>query len=653
MSNRVMTHKSMSLKEIVCEFNLEVINEGNLDYEMTAPNINRSGAELTGFFDKNTDLLKSCIQIFGKEEIDYLGKLEVSKKNEILKKYFSYPFPGIIICDTESMDEDLLEIAVQNNKSVFKTLKRTSEFIRNLKYHLQRKLAPEMMLNDHILLEIFGVGMLITGDEEAKIGVAIELLERGHKFITDDNIILKKTGDDKLLGVNRFEKSSSTEHFFLVHKDGSKIDLTDTFGLGTTRKEKQINLLVNLENWDVKKFYDRLGLDQVFEDLLGIKVTKLTIPVRKGRNLAVILETAAINHRLKLSGINSAEYFLNETKKLILDNKKRNQGEANMKNHISLSVNDLKERFNLEVLCGKDKLEETFIYKTSIHRPALALSGYYDMIEEAGPDRLQVFSEVEFRYLESLDEEKRKRNLEKYLNYDFPAIILSNIEEIPDYFIEAVREKGRILLCSDKDRVSQIIADFNSFLETYFAPAITLHGVFVEMYGFGVLLTGKSGIGKSETALELIHRGHRLIADDMVKFIRHPSDDIVGKAAKLPHFMEIRGLGIIDIKTLYGLGSVRLTKRLDAIIELKELKSDEYLTSARYAGETIDILGKPVYKAELFISSGRNAAAMVEVATMNLMAKKLGHDPEKAYKESYKRFTEEEKRILEFDEELS
>jgi HPr kinase/phosphorylase len=650
LNNRIITHKSVSISEIVSEFQLEVIYDGNLDYQMTAPNINRSGSELTGFFDKNSEILDSYIQIFGKEEMTYLKKLDVDKRVEILNKYFSYSFPGIILCDTDIIEDEFLRIAGENNKSLFKTKESTSVFIRDMKYFLQKKLAPEMMLNDHILLEIFGIGILITGDEDTKQGVAIELIERGHKFITDDNVILKRTGDDHLIGENRFDKSSPDEHFFLVHKGGGKIDLTDAFGLGSTRKEKQINLLVNLERWDVKKFYDRLGLDQVFEDFLGIKIQKLTLPVRKGRNLAVILETAAINHRLKKSGVNSAEYFLNETKKLILENKKKNQGEEGMKNHISLSVNDLKKTFNLEVLCGEDKLDSAYIYKTSIHRPALALSGYYDMIEEDGPDRLQVFSEGEFRYLESLDEETRNKNLETYLNYDFPAIILSKIDDLPEYFIDAVKKKGRILLRSNKSKTSQIIADFNSFLETYFAPSITLHGVFVEMYGFGVLLTGKSGIGKSETALELIHRGHRLIADDMVKFIKHPSGDIIGRAAKLPHFMEIRGLGIIDIKALYGLGSVRLTKRLDAILELKELKSDEYLTSTKYSGGNIELLERSVHKAELYISSGRNAAAMVEVATMNLMAKKLGHDPEKAYKESFSRFTEEEKRILDFQE---
>ncbi len=650
MSNRITAHKSISIREIVSEFNLEILNDGNLDYEMTAPNINRSGSELTGFFDENSDILDSYIQIFGKEELTYLKNLSVEKRSGILKKYFSYSFPAIILCDTDVPGDIFLKTAAENNKSILMAKSSTSVFIRDMKYHLQKKLAPEMMLNDHILLEIFGVGILITGDYDAKLGVTIELIERGHKFITDDNIILKRTGDNHLVGENRFDKSSSAEHFFLVHKDGSKIDLTDTFGLGSTRKEKQVGILVNLERWDVKKFYDRLGLDQVFEDFLGVKIPKLTLPVRKGRNLAVILETAAINHRLKKTGVNSAEYFLNETKKLIQENKIRNQGEDSMKNHISLSVKSLKEKFNLEVLCGEEKLDSSFIYRTSIHRPALALSGYYDMIEEDGPDRLQVFSEGEFRYLESLDEETKKKNLDTYLNYDFPAIILSKIDVIPEYFIEAVRKKGRILLRSNKIKTSQIIADFNAFLETYFAPSITLHGVYVEMYGFGVLLTGKSGIGKSETALELIHRGHRLIADDMVKFIRHPSGEIVGRAAKLPHFMEIRGLGIIDIKALYGLGSVRLTKRLDAIIELRELKSEEYLTSAKYSGETIEILERPVYKAELYISSGRNAAAMVEVATMNLMAKKLGHDPEKAYRESYKIFTEEEKKILDFQE---
>jgi len=646
-----MTKKSFSVKELVEEFDLKIIERGEgLCHLLQGANIYRAGPELTGYFDEDSQILETHIHIFGKEEVAYLASLENEKKKVILDRYFGYTFPAVVLSYGVHLDNYSLDLIREKGKTVLSSTMSTSTLIRDMKYFLQKKLAPEMVIEDHILLEIFGMGILITGYHEAMIGATIELIERGHKFITDENLVLKRTGDNHLLGVNGFDKSDPDKHFFLVNKDKSKIDITDSFGVGATRKEKQINLIINLEKWNEKKFYDRLGIDTVYEEFLGVNVPLIDLPVRKGRNLAVIIETAAINERLKVSGTNSAEYFLNETKKLISENKKRNQGENSMKNHVSLSVKELREKFDLEVICGEEKLEDTHIYKTSIHRPALALSGYYDTLEEDGPDRIQVFSEGEFGYLESLSEKTRTENLDKYLEYSFPAIVLAGIKDVPEYFVKAVRDAGLVLLMSKKRKVSQIIADFNTFLEAYFAPAITLHGVFVEMYGFGVLLTGKSGIGKSETALELIHRGHRLVADDMVKFIRHPSGGIVGRAARLPHFMEIRGLGIIDIKTLYGLGAVRLNKRLDAILELREQKTEDYLSSAKFSGGTMQVLGDSVYKAELHISSGRNAAAMVEIATMNLMAKKLGHDPEKAYHEGVGRFSKEEKQILGIEE---
>lgn len=651
MVKKEMTKKSFSVKELVEEFDLKIIERGEgLCHLLQGANIYRAGPELTGYFDEDSQILETHIHIFGKEEVAYLASLENEKKKVILDRYFGYTFPAVVLSYGVHLDNYSLDLIREKGKTVLSSTMSTSTLIRDMKYFLQKKLAPEMVIEDHILLEIFGMGILITGYHEAMIGATIELIERGHKFITDENLVLKRTGDNHLLGVNGFDKSDPDKHFFLVNKDKSKIDITDSFGVGATRKEKQINLIINLEKWNEKKFYDRLGIDTVYEEFLGVNVPLIDLPVRKGRNLAVIIETAAINERLKVSGTNSAEYFLNETKKLISENKKRNQGENSMKNHVSLSVKELREKFDLEVICGEEKLEDTHIYKTSIHRPALALSGYYDTLEEDGPDRIQVFSEGEFGYLESLSEKTRTENLDKYLEYSFPAIVLAGIKDVPEYFVKAVRDAGLVLLMSKKRKVSQIIADFNTFLEAYFAPAITLHGVFVEMYGFGVLLTGKSGIGKSETALELIHRGHRLVADDMVKFIRHPSGGIVGRAARLPHFMEIRGLGIIDIKTLYGLGAVRLNKRLDAILELREQKTEDYLSSAKFSGGTMQVLGDSVYKAELHISSGRNAAAMVEIATMNLMAKKLGHDPEKAYHEGVGRFSKEEKQILGIEE---
>jgi HPr kinase/phosphorylase len=251
-------------------------------------------------------------------------------------------------------------------------------------------------------------------------------------------------------------------------------------------------------------------------------------------------------------------------------------------------------------------------------------------MEENGEDKLQIITDSEFKYLEMLDENIRIDILDKYMSYDFPGIVLLGIDDIPKYFLDIANKYNQVVLYSPK-QYSELYIDMLEYLEIYFAPSITLHGVMIEVYGFGVLLKGKSGIGKSETALELIHRGHRLIADDMVKLTKYPDGRVVGKADKVPYFMEIRGLGIIDIKTLYGLGAVRSSKKVDIIIELKELKEDEYLTKADYTESTISIMDTPFQKVDLYISSGRNAASMVEIATMKLRAKKLGYDAKKEY----------------------
>lgn len=646
------TSKTVTIQDLKEYLNLDLINEGNLNYQIKIPSIYQIGYELIGFFEVDEEL-NNYIHIYGRKEARFLSTFSKEKRKKIFDKYFRHNFPALIATNESIIFPEMVESAKKNNKTLLKSHMRTSATIREAKFFLSKRLGEEKMIDGYVFLEVMGIGVLITGYEDAKLGVTIELLERGHRLITDNHLVIKRIAENDLEGYNRIDKNIIDSHFFLDNKkDGSKIDVTTLFGIKATRKMKRVDFLIVLEEWNEKKFYDRLGLDEVYEEFLGGKIPKLTIPVRKGRNLAIIIETAALNYRLKMMGVNSAEYFMKESQKLITANGKK-QGDKSMNNGKVLTVRQLKNKFNLKVLLGEDKLDDTLIETTSIHRPSLALAGYVDNYEDVAYNGVQIFSRAEFKYLSTLSEETRIKNLKNYLQFKLPVLVLTADVDIPDYFYKLIKERGMILCKTSSKKASQVIANFNGYLETYFTPSISVHGVFLELYGFGVLLTGKSGVGKSETALELIHRGHRLVADDLVKFVKDTAGDILGTAANLPYFMEIRGLGIIDIKTLYGLGAVRISKKLDTVIELKEQESEnDYLTAVDYQNSNTEILGNKISKMTLYISSGRNAAAMVEIAVMNLMASRLGHDPEKLYKEGIKRMTKEERKVLRIEEEI-
>lgn len=643
-------NENVTIRDLKNHLGLDVINEGNLDFQLKYPSIYQIGYELIGFFEVEEEL-KNYIHIYGRKEARYLSKFSKEERKKIFDEYFKHEFPALIATDESILFPEMIDSARENKKTLLRSHRRTSATIREAKFFLSKRLGEEKMVDGYIFLDVMGIGVLLTGYEDAKLGVTIELLERGHRLITDNHLMMKRIAENDLEGYNRIDKSIMDSHFFLNNiKDGSKIDVTTLFGIKATRKMKRIDFLIVLEEWNEKKFYDRLGLDEVYEEFLGGKIPKLTIPVRRGRNLAIIIETAALNYRLKMMGVNSAEYFMRESQKLIMANK-RKQGDNSMSCGKVLTVKQLKNQFNLKVLLGEERLEETVIETTSIHRPSLALAGYVENYKDAAYNGVQIFSRAEFKFLSTLPEEIRIKNLENYLQFELPVLVLTADVEVPEYFYNMVKERNMILCRSSYKKASQVIANFNGYLETHFTPNISVHGVFLELYGFGVLLAGKSGVGKSETALELIHRGHRLIADDLVKFVKDTGGDVVGSAANLPYFMEIRGLGIIDIKTLYGLGAVRINKKLDIVIELKEQESEnDYLTAVDYQNSMTDILGNRVPKMTLYISSGRNAAAMVEIAVMNLMSTKLGHDPEKLYREGIKRLTEEERKVLGVEE---
>ena len=608
-----------TVREIVESLNLEVLNEGNLDLKIDIPNIYQIGYELVGFLDKESDELNKYINICSLKESRFIATFSKERKEKVISEYMSLDFPALIFTKDAIIAEEFYYYAKKHNKNILLSNEKASVTIRKLKFFLSKALSIEEEYENYSLMEIHGVGVLMSGYPNARKGVMIELLERGHRMITDKNLIIRRVGENDLVGYNS-KKREKLGHFYLEDIKGGYVDVTDHFGVKSTRIEKKINIFIVLEEWNEKKFYDRLGLDVQYQDFVGEKIQKYIIPVRKGRNLAVIIETAALTFRLRRMGLNTPLEFLTKSQEII--ERKKKEREENMDTN-RLPVTKLINEFDLEIKYGEDKVTSTYIKSSNVYRPSLSLIGFFDLIEEVTNIGIQIFSKIEFKFLENLCPSERENNLKKFLTYDIPMIVLTADANPPDYFFELVKRSGHILAISPYKKASQIVANFNNYLDSFFSETISVHGVLVELFGFGVLLTGKSGIGKSETALELIHRGHRLIADDMVKFFRDTQGDVVGKSAELPFFMEIRGLGIIDIKTLYGLSAVRLSKSLDMIIELQAIDSTDYM-SAPSTHLYEDVLGKPIKKRILEISSGRNAAAMVEVMVMDHMSGLLG-----------------------------
>ena len=608
-----------TIREIVDKLNLEILNEGNLDLKIDIPNIYQIGYELVGFLDKESDELNKYINVCSLKESRFIATFSKDRKEKVISEYMSLNFPALIFSKDAIIADEFYYYAKKYKKNILLSNEKASVTVRKIKFFLSKALSVEEEYENYSLMEIHGVGVLMTGYSNARKGVMIELLERGHRMITDKNLIIKRVGENDLVGYNA-KKREKLGHFYLEDIKGGYVDVTDHFGVKSTRVEKKINIFIVLEEWNEKEFYDRLGLDVQYQDFVGEKIQKYTIPVRKGRNLAVIIETAALTFRLRRMGHNTPLEFLTKSQEIIERKKKEREEYMNTNR---LPVTKLINEFDLEIKYGEDKVPTTYIKSSNVYRPSLSLIGFFDLIEEVTNIGIQIFSKMEFKFLEKLCPSDRVSNLKKFLSYDIPMIVLTVDADPPDYFFDLVKESGKILAIAPYKKSSQIIANFNNYLDSFFSETVSVHGVLVEIFGFGVLLTGKSGIGKSETALELIHRGHRLIADDMVKFYRDTQGDVVGKSAELPFFMEIRGLGIIDIKTLYGLSAVRLSKSLDMIIELQAVDNSDYM-SAPSTHLYEDVLGKPIKKRILEISSGRNAAAMVEVMVMDHMSGLLG-----------------------------
>ena len=299
-------HKySVELSKIIKEFILEVIHEseGMADVMVRNNELNRPSLQLAGFFDYFDN---TRVQIIGRVETSYLEQMTLEEKEEALEKLFKRDIPCVIVTRGIEVHPIMLDLAKKYNIPLLRTGVATSRFISALIAFLNIELAPRMTTHG-VLVEVYGEGVLLLGDSGVgKSETAVELVKRGHRLVADDAVELKRVSDKSILG----SAPDIIRHFIEIRGIGI-IDVKNVFGIGAVKNTEKIDLIINLEIWQDKKQYDRLGLTTEYTELLGINIPSLTIPVKPGRNLAVVIEVAAINHRQKRMGYNAAE-ALNE-----------------------------------------------------------------------------------------------------------------------------------------------------------------------------------------------------------------------------------------------------------------------------------------------------------------------------------------------------
>lgn len=300
---------------------------------------------------------------------------------------------------------------------------------------------------------------------------------------------------------------------------------------------------------------------------------------------------------------------------------------------------DIIKELNLRVLHASKDIEKIKISTTEISRPGLQMTGYY---EKFVPERVQIIGSAEWQYLSDLGDEKRYQVLDEFLSYPIPVLIISRNLPVFDELVELSKKHDRNLVIGNK-ATSSIINDLVNLISLRLAPTITLHGVMMEVYGIGVLITGKSGVGKSETALDLITRGSRLIADDLVE-IKRVDDTLRGSCPEIiRYFLEIRGIGIVDIERIYGIGAVKQFDYIDLVVHLEAWDEEKEYDRVGLEEEKIEILGIEVPRVVIPVKTGRNIAMIVEVAAKNNRQKRLGYNAAEALNERVKKKIEERK----------
>ena len=299
----------------------------------------------------------------------------------------------------------------------------------------------------------------------------------------------------------------------------------------------------------------------------------------------------------------------------------------------TVSLEKFIDKMNVENLTPEVDVESLEITQSDVNRPALQLAGFFDYFDH---NRVQIIGQVEHTYMEKQGIEKSCEMMGKIMSYKVPGIVFCRDLPVAEEFLELAKEYGIPIMKSKVD-TSAFSAEVTRWLKVELAPRISIHGVLVDIYGEGVLITGESGIGKSEVALELIHRGHRLVSDDVVEIKKVSDVTLIGSAPDITrHFIELRGIGIVDAKTLFGVESVKNTQSIDLVIKLEEWNKEQEYDRMGLEENYIEYLGNKVVCHSIPIRPGRNVAIICESAAVNFRQKKMGYN---AARELYNRVT--------------
>lgn len=294
-----------------------------------------------------------------------------------------------------------------------------------------------------------------------------------------------------------------------------------------------------------------------------------------------------------------------------------------MSERYSIALSKLIEEFSLEPVYLPDNYKEIMITTPEVARPGLALAGFYGVFDA---ERIQLIGNAEHRYLKGLSEEDRNKKLVDFIDANPTTVLFTTGLPVFDLLLEEAKKKG-VPVLRTSEKTSPMMAAMIAFLVTSLAPRITRHGVLIEVYGEGLLLLGDSGVGKSETAIELVKRGHRLIADDAVEIKRVSAKTLVGNAPEIiRHYVELRGIGVVDVRRLFGMGAVKDTEKIDLVINLEPWVEGKMYDRLGIDEEKVTLLGIDLPSITIPVRPGRNLAIIIEIAAMNHRQKKMGYN---------------------------